>query len=153
MVLKKFRINQYLTLKLEEDKTIIYIEEESFRQCKYLLLNIPIKDITSVNELESIDEASEKLSHDLEPSDEFSRINEIPPEIEFWGHCSNLQVWYENDYDTKLLHSNLAFPLLKKLTEVGDPLAKKVFKEEIAKRYNTGVERVRKYLEDRKYLN
>ena len=153
MVSKKFRINQYLTLKLEEDKTIIYIEEESFRQCKYLLLNIPIKDITFVNELESIDEASEKLSHDLEPSDEFSRVNEIPPEIEFWGHCSNLQVWYENDYDTKLLHSNLAFPLLKKLTEVGDPLAKKVFKEEIAKRYNTGVESVRTYLENRNYLN
>ncbi len=46
----------------------------------------------------------------------------------------NLQSWYENNYDTRLLHSNLAFPLLKKLTDIGDPLTKQVFKEEIAKR-------------------
>lgn len=41
----------------------------------------------------------------------------------------------DNNYNTKLLHRNLAFPLLKKLTEVGDPVAKRVFQEEIAKRF------------------
>ena len=59
----------------------------------------------------------------------------IYPETEFWGHCSNLQVWVENDYNTRLLHRNLAFPLLKRLTELGDPKAKRVFKEEIAQRF------------------
>ena len=63
---------------------------------------------------------------------------EIPPETEFWAHCSNLQVWYENKYDTCLLHSELAFPLLKRLEEVGDLLAKRRFKEEIAKRFEDG---------------
>jgi len=53
-------------------------------------------------------------------------------------HCSKLQAWYEHHYDTRLLQINLAFPLLKKLTEVGDPLAQRVFKEEIAKRIESG---------------
>ncbi len=52
----------------------------------------------------------------------------ILPIKEFWGHCSNLQAWAEYGYDTRLLHPNLAFPLLEKLATVGDPIAKKVFK-------------------------
>ncbi|MFX1257954.1 MAG: leucine-rich repeat domain-containing protein, partial [Promethearchaeota archaeon] len=76
----------------------------------------------------------------------------ISPETEFWGHCSNLQAWTENEYDTRLLHSNLAFPLLKKLTESGDPLAKKVFKEEIAKRFMKGHLSVSTYLIKEGYL-
>ena len=38
----------------------------------------------------------------------------ITPEQEFWEHYSNLQVWYKNDYNTRLLHRNLSFDLLKK---------------------------------------
>ncbi len=29
---------------------------------------------------------------------------EISEEEEFRGHCSNLQAWYENDYDTRLFY-------------------------------------------------
>lgn len=71
----------------------------------------------------------------------------------FWGHCSNLQAWYENKYDTRLLHSNLLFPLLKKLTEAGDSLAKRVFKEEIAKRYTSNNTTVREFLRIEGYLD
>ncbi len=148
----EFKINELLSLKLENDITMIYVGEEPFHQCKFLLLEIPVKDITSLDSVKSIDEASQELSRLLEPSDEFSRVDQIPPETEFWGHCSNLQAWYENDYNTKLLHSNLAFPLLKKLTEAGDLLARKVFKDEVAKRYNSGIESVRKFLESGNYL-
>ncbi len=64
----------------------------------------------------------------------------------------NLQVWYEYNYNTNLLHSNLAFPLLKKLTEVGDPLASRMFKEEIAKRIISGNLSVMTYLCEKGYL-
>lgn len=148
----EFIINIFLTLKLKNDITMIYVAEEPFQQCKFLLLEIPVRDITSLDSVKSIDEAAQELGHSLEPSDEFSRVNQIPPKTEFWGHCSNLQAWYENDYNTKLLHSNLAFPLLKKLTEAGDLLARRVFKDEIAKRYNSGIENVRKFLEKGDYL-
>ncbi|KKK88832.1 hypothetical protein LCGC14_2739190, partial [marine sediment metagenome] len=135
-------------------KTVIYIAGEKFYQCKYLLIEIPKKEMrsNSLIYLNSIDEASEKLDTSLEPIKGRVFTYSIPPETEFWGHCSNIQAWYENGYDTRLLHSNLAFPLLEELTEAGDPQAKKVFKEEIAERYNNGIESVRKYLKDSDYL-
>lgn len=104
----EFIINKFLSLELESDITTIYVAEEPFQQCKFLLLEIPVRDITSLDQVKSIDEAAQELSRSLEPPDEFSRVDQIPPETEFWGHCSNLQTWYENDYNTKLLHSNLA---------------------------------------------
>lgn len=141
--MKDFQINYYLSVRLENEETKIYVAGEPFIQCKFLLLNIPITQVSSFDEIQSIDEAAEKVDEITE-----RKIIElgIPPEVEFWGHCSNLQVWYENNYDTRLIHSNLAFPLLQRLTEAGDPLAKKVFKQEILKRYKDGTERTRDYL-------
>lgn len=151
---KEFKINDYLTLKLVFGKTIIYIGGRRYRKCKFLLLEIPTNEegIDSLNELNSIDEVAETLDASLEPREGKVFTYNIPPETEFWGHCSNLQAWYENGYDTRLLHSNLAFPLLKELARVGDPQARKIFKEEIAERYNTGVESVRQFLEENDYL-
>jgi len=62
-------------------------------------------------------------------------------------------VWYENAYNTKLLHRNLAFPLLRRLTEVGDSLAKRVFTEEIAKRLESGSPSVVRFLIEEKYFH
>ena len=136
MNIREFKVNEHITLRLEEDKTIIYVNDEPFDQCKYLLLNIPVEEISLFDEIDSVDEAAEKLNHSEEPREGY--IKKIPPEVEFWGHCSNMQVWYENDYDSRLIHSNLAFPLLNELTRLGDPIAKHVFKEEIAKRLING---------------
>lgn len=148
--MKEFQVNDYLTLKLEEHKTVIYVAGERFRQCKYLLIDIPVEEIESYAEIKSIDEAVEKLDHSLESQQR--RNVKIPPEVEFWGHCSNLQIWYEHNYDTNLLHSNLAFPLLKKLNDAGDILAKRVFKEEIAKRLGMGSSSVVLYLYEKNYI-
>jgi hypothetical protein len=143
--MKEFSVNKYIKLKLENDKTIIYISNERFDQCKYLLLDIPVRDITSLEDIDSIDDVVGKI-------DRSSEQMSIPPEIEFWGHCSNLQVWYENKYNTQLIHRNLAFPLLRKLQGVGDRQASKVFKEEIAKRFVEGNETVRQFLHTQGYL-
>ena len=151
VLMKEFIVNKYLTLKLIKDKTFIYVNNDKFLHCKFLLLTIPINEIKSFDEIESIDEAIEELDKGLEPVS--NKAITIPPEIEFWGHCSNLQVWSEYNYDTRFLHSNLAFPLLKKLTEVGDPVAKLRFKEEIIKRYACGNKNVRNFLYERDYLS
>ncbi len=156
--MKEFRVNEYITLKLEEDKTtlklggketVIYISGEKFQQCRYLLINIPVNEVSTFDEIQSIDEAAERLDRTMER--EVYNIN-IPPETEFWGHCSNLQVWAENNYDTRILHRNLAFPLLRKLVEVGDPKAKQVFKEEICKRLESGTKTVIDFLSEEGYL-
>lgn len=132
----KFTINKFLDLRLEYGRTNIYVNNELFLQCKYLLIEIPISEIESFEEISSINEVIDKLDKSLEVSE--NKDNRISPEIQFWGHCSNLQAWYENNYNNCLMHSNLAFPLLKRLTEVGDLIAKNVFKEEIAKRFEEG---------------
>jgi hypothetical protein len=150
--MKEFTINKFLRLKLEDDKTIIYVNNERFNQCKFLLLDIPIDEITSIEDIESIDDVAQRLNRSLEFRNDNKVQHIIPTVVEFWGHCSNLQVWYENNYNTKLLHSNLAFPLLKKLTQVGDIFAKKVFKEEIALRFSEGNELIKEYLRKEGYL-
>lgn len=130
---KKFIVNKHIMVKLEEDKTNIYIKGELFRQCKYLLLNVQIDDIRSLDEIKSIDELVDKYGERSEET--FHNMKyKLSAEEEFVGHCSNMQMFAESGYDTKYLRANLAFPLLKKLSEVGDPKANKVFKEEIAKR-------------------
>ena len=139
---KIFKANEFITLKLEDNSTILYLNEERFNQCFRLLLKIPINCIRSI---ESVDEVFETPQIN-------SRKTEIDSSFEFWAHCSNIQAWIENNYDTRLLHKNLAFPLLKRLTEVGDTTAKQVFKEEIAKRLLSGYNTVILYLLNEGYL-
>ena len=137
--MKEFHINKYLTLRLENDSTVIYINDKKIIQCKYLLLNTNNEKDEKIpphsNDI-PIDSQIEDLNHSQELDSNNDSI--IPPEVEFWAHCSNLQVWYENHYDTHVLHANLAFPLLKKLSKVGDKKAKEILKQEIIKRFRSG---------------
>ena len=146
-----FIVNEYITLSLKNEKTVIYVNNEEFMQCKSLLLNIPAKYVQFLYDVESIDDAAEVLewSETEQKPVEFR----IPPEVEFWGHCSNLQTWVENNYDTRLIHSYLSFPLLKKLTDVGDKNAIKVFKLEIIRRLIESNYTTREFLIDRRYVN
>jgi hypothetical protein len=167
----EFRINKYITLKLEKKEdnskrrqTVIYVNGGRFDQCKFLFMEISPDKINSgeVGKLKSVDKAADKLGRDLEPrvteySEEWEEyidmLNRIlPDQTEFWGHCSNLQAWAEHDYNTNLLHSNLAFPLLRELSEAGDPKARKVYHEEVVKRYLAGNESVRSFLTIEGYL-
>ncbi len=145
---KEFKINQYLKLKLEGGRTNIYVNNRRFMQCMYLLLNIAVDRIEEYDEIGSIDEAAVKLDRSMERNH-----RKVPPETEFWGHCSNIQAWADNEYDTRILHRNLAFPLLKALVDAGDPIAKRKFKEEIALRYATGHPTVIRFLTQNGYLH
>ena len=149
----EFKINKFITVKQEKNKVNIYVNNKKFSQCKYLLLNIPINQIQKLVEINSIDEAAGFLDHSLEGIERREIEQQISIETELWAHSSNLQAWVENFYDTRLLHSNLAFPLLKELYNLGDSQAKKVFKEEIAKRLTCGYEPVTTYLLEEGYLD
>ncbi len=151
----RFIINDFLELSLGENgKTYIYVNDEYFEQSMYLMLNVPIVENEKFNSIDSTDEVADLLGWEYEGQQGVEyELYEIDPRTEFWGHCSNLQAWYENDYDTRILHSELAFPLLKKLSDVGDPLARKVFKEEIAKRFESGYPTVIACLLLGQYLN
>ena len=53
--MEEFEINNHLSLKFENGKTNIYVNNKKFHQCKYILIDIPI-NTTNDNEFESIDE-------------------------------------------------------------------------------------------------
>ena len=76
---EKFRIGKYITLKLEEGKTNIYIQNHLFNQCKFLF--IPTN--SNFDDIYSIDEVTEKLNREMEIQNCI-----VPPKDEFWGHCS-----------------------------------------------------------------
>ena len=146
----EFRVNDYLVLKLENRRTNIYVGGRLFNHCKYLLLKLDHNEFKEYDEIESIDEAAERLGNSMHGIG-FQKYN-ISPETVFWGHCSNIQAWHENKYDTRILHRNLAFSLLEALIKNGDPLAKKVLKEEIAQRLESGYPSVVLYLIQQDYL-
>lgn len=145
--MEDFKVNDYITLKLENGRTDIYIKGDDypFMHCKYLLMRKTVKELENFLEhTQSVDEMAENLDNSLHGAE--LELIDIPAETRFWAHCSNIQVWVENNYDTRLLHSNLAFPLLKELAEAGDPVAKKIFKEEVVKRFLEGPQKVRELL-------
>ncbi len=153
---KIFQVNQYITLKLENKKTIIYIGGERFRQCHKVLITIPVEkaaDYNSIDEL--IYREGEGVSADELYDIPIGNIESygLDPETEFWAHCSNIQVWVDQNYDTRFLNSTLSFPILKKLVEFGDEIAKRVFKDEIARRFSSGYPPVVKYLVLERYLD
>ncbi len=152
----EFKVNDYITLKLEPDrnkdlKTMIYVNGEKFNQCKGVIIQIAVKEMEQYKKLKSIDNFFE-FENPVDTYFLFDDQVKIPPEWEFWGHCSNLQAWVEHDYDTRIIDSALAFPLLQKLSEVGDPLATILLKEEIARRYISNDENVQEFLYWEGYL-
>jgi len=144
---KEYKVNDFITVRLEKGHTNIYVNEKFFMMCKSLLLNVPQVSSEDEEEISSIDEAKVKLEK-LHGSS-----YHINPEEEFFGHCSNLQVWADNEYDTRLLHSNLAFPLLLQLVREGDTKARRMFKEEIIVRFQSGFPSTILYLLEGKYLD
>jgi hypothetical protein len=160
-ITKEKAINPYITLKLVNGKTYIYVNGRRFIQCIRLILNIPKDEIPQYDEIESIDQAVELQNkylyqnrmvegHMARPLRD--QWHDITPEQEFWGHCSNIQAWVEHGYDTRILKSNVSFPLLRELTQTGDPVAKKVFKEEIALRLESAYPSVVEYLINQGYI-
>ena len=157
------RINEHLVLRLIGKKSIIFINERQFIECMRLVLNIPVDDVSRYDDVGSIDEAKERQvtlqnkSKKLYPPEarENPRMQaievDISPEEEFRAHASNLQAWYEHGYDTRLLHSNISFPLLRALVEAGDRAARNAIAPEIIARLRSGHEGVIRHLLEMNY--
>lgn len=60
--MNEFVINKYLSLKLENNKTNIYIKGIKYLNWKYILIDIPVENITKFENINSIDDVIE--THD-----------------------------------------------------------------------------------------
>ena len=148
----EFKVNDYITLKLEDNETIMYIGGEKKNFCCGVLVNIsgdssPYFSGNSGSVDYIIDSKKYKSSWR-----ELDIKKQISPEEGFWAFCSNLQVWVENDYNTDLLHYEAAIPILNELVKVGDSLARKVYKKEILRRIKHGTYWTSAFLKYEGYL-
>lgn len=151
---KEFKVDEYITLKLDHyGKTFIYVNEERFDQCMFLMLNIFKKDVNTKEhqQIDSIDEAAALYSNEARGME--NNHGMVKSEVEFWGHCSNIQAWSENNYDPRIIHGSLAFPLLKKLADVGCKKAIPMLKDEIVYRLEHGTMNTIRFFLEQKYFN
>ncbi len=161
-----YQFNEFLEARLERETnmygqlcyvTNIYVKGTLFRQCKYLLINLDKSEAENYDDIRSIDEVKQKYSKDksnkLEHHQHKPKLpHGIHPYVEFIGHCSNLGAWIQYNYDTSLIEKTLAFPLLKALVDAGCMDARFKFREEIARRFEQGIESTRTYLTIQGYL-
>ena len=93
--MNEFKVNKYIILKLENGISNIYVNGKPFNQCKYIVIRKKVNEIEHLLEMVSIDELAEHYDHSLDGVEpEFIGIS---PETRFCLHCSNLQVWAENN--------------------------------------------------------
>ncbi|MHA1671173.1 MAG: hypothetical protein ACTSV5_11445 [Promethearchaeota archaeon] len=145
------KINKYISLELRNESTFVYVNNVEVSVCKHIAVDLPIRDLKELEDINSVDELSERYKRTRK--DDYEIMQMISSEEEFFVHCSNIQAWAESGYDTQLLHTNIAFPLLMELSKVGDLQAKSVFKEEIVKRYRSGNKEIQQYLIKRGFLS
>lgn len=98
---KEVEINNYIKLQLREGTTYIFVDNKPFNQCLGLYLIVPITT-EEQKQIQSIDEANEVFN--IQQAGIKPEEIKLSPEEEFMGHCSNLQAWIENNYDTRLIH-------------------------------------------------
>jgi hypothetical protein len=125
MALRRFVLNEHLDVVFEADgNTCIYFDDSPFLLCKHLALTLP-GDFPGDSMDEIVRDAPVQALTEVDRHPQIASAKEI-----FWGHCSNLQAWVEHGYDTRLLDSRLAFPILKALVRVGDKKARRVLQVE-----------------------
>jgi hypothetical protein len=138
----KIVINRYIDLVWEYDKPVIYVAGKEFLQCAFLAVTVPASDlgeIDSVDRMTSV-EGSRSLEGTRDIDAYLHRVGNLEPgehmtpEAIMQAHASNLIAWVENDYNTRILDSNLSFPLLKALARAGDQKARRILQPEIIDR-------------------
>ncbi|NMC03986.1 MAG: tetratricopeptide repeat protein [Candidatus Lokiarchaeota archaeon] len=135
----RFVVNEHVdVVRGDSGRIRVHVNGKPFIQCMHLLLTIPLG--TDTSDVASIDEAARKFASVVvgRGAEARSKDIELDPEVEFMGHCSNIQAWAEHDYAPGLLHSNIAYPLLKELADAGDEKAKRVFEAEVIDRVKAG---------------
>ncbi len=136
----KIIINDYITVSSEQNKISIYIQEERFQEFEYSFINKILKK--SKSQLEKTNLQGNYVENKFDKDSNNAYFNNF---------VNILKFWIRNNYDTEILPYAISFPLLRKLVEVGDSSAKKVFIDEILKNLWDGDPLVVKYLFNENY--
>ena len=149
-IIKKneIKIDDFITLKLEEDKIWIYVGGKPYRPCSYILAK---KSIDAIMDdalgSRNIEFLTEKMDHSLEGQNDLIKLD-----TQLWAYASSLKTWVENGLNTDLLPANFIIPLLRRLSEAGNMRAKEVFSKEILKKFKSLHENTIIFLIEEEYI-
>ena len=112
-------INKYIMLLLEENKCKIYILNEKFMEFDISKLKETIQKYRLSQYFNVNQENAININQDELKINDFVLISKI------------FKFWVNHNYNTNFLDYHISFPLLRKLVQLGDKQAKKVFYNEI----------------------
>lgn len=125
MIQETFKLNDSLDMILRNDMTYIRVNGKELYFCKRLIATITPDDLEEITKIDQIVKYESQYNHNL-----------LSPKEEFWGHCSNLQVWVESKYNPDMIHTRLGLQVLYHLIRDNDSLAVLRFQEMIHKKYD-----------------
>ena len=155
-VIKFKRVNENISLRvIRKDITIEKRENksETFYE-KRIRIEININNEPIIKIPNTFFPSFEKVIHEISQSWNPQKIIESdnkPIKVFHWL-VQNISTWCENNYDTKLLHYKIAFPLLRKLKEIGETKFQIIFQQEILWSYRQRNLHVKNFLESEGYL-
>jgi tetratricopeptide (TPR) repeat protein len=140
----RFVVNEHLDVAwdTQDVRVRVLVDGKPISQCVFIVANVSPTN----QEIKSIDDLA-RLPGAHQMAGRATRML-LSIEEEVAAHASNIQAWAEHDYDTRLLHSNIAFPVLKALAWAGDPKAMRVLFPEIVGRIRDGTNATRQALMD-----
>ncbi len=106
--MQEFTVNEFISLKLKNSETKIYVNGEYFYHCKYLIISIPVDRLDEWEGYETMDQIIKATGR----SEGQRKATHLTPQEAFWGHCSNIQAWADNGYDYRLLDTKLSIPII-----------------------------------------
>ena len=113
----EFTVNNFLSLKLEASETYIYIMGKFFSEYRHFYSDRYRKK----RSIQSQDRSARIKERKRKKGTEKIKTR-IERETEFKRYCSEMQTWFEHDYDTRKLDCILAFLLLKNFFSSAIPL-------------------------------
>jgi Leucine-rich repeat (LRR) protein len=134
----KYKLSKYLSIESFHNSVFLYVNGIKF---------VPYGYRSILND-EIIGDNEDISNYVLDVSD-----NNTSVENKFVQCYKVLKLWIENDYNSHLFHFSLSFPLLKALYELSDPIANKVYKEEILNALTENQSQVCRFLIEEDYLN
>lgn len=156
IIIKSNEINNYISIKIIHSPLDHKIKEyESYgcseRATKVVICvrNEPLVTIPSAL-FPSLKAITQEIKDPIDKY-EYNQKKDLTETI-FRRLLSNLITWSENDYNTQIIDHKIAFPLLKKLREVGETKFQIILQQEILKAYATSTFQVKEFLKREGYL-
>lgn len=156
VIIKSYEINDYISIKIIHSPFDHKIKEcESYRYSeKGTKIVICVMNESVVTIPSALFPSLKAITQEIKDPKDRYEYNQKKNLIEtiFRRLLSNLTIWSENDCNTQNVNHKIAFPLLKKLREIGETKFQIILQQEILKAYATSTYQVKEFLKREGYL-